>query len=131
MSAAELAAEQERYARLKAELAALQGASMSEPVPDVPKSNEKAAAKLLVIQLSEKKTELEQKLERKELQVKHLNAQMKEDQEDLRSLNEKIDAARNSGLAVWETVGRSTHPYSDPFHTGLSKRTPNGGFFTS
>ena len=32
---------------------------------------------------------------------------------------------------AWETTGYNTLPYRDPFHTGLSKRTPTGGFFSS
>lgn len=32
---------------------------------------------------------------------------------------------------AWETTGVSVLPYRDPDHTGLSKRTPSGGFFSS
>lgn len=30
----------------------------------------------------------------------------------------------------WETTGFSVLPYRDPHPTGLSKRTPSGGFFS-
>jgi hypothetical protein len=31
----------------------------------------------------------------------------------------------------WDTTGYSVLPYRDPHPTGLSKRTPTGGFFSS
>ena len=33
------------------------------------------------------------------------------------------------GQAPWETTGFGTCEYRDPFPTGLSKRTPTGGYF--
>ena len=44
----------------------------------------------------------------------------------MKKVQEEIDVERSSGKAVWETVGIGTVPYRDPFHTGLSKRTPTG-----
>ena len=43
----------------------------------------------------------------------------------------KMDAARNIGKAVWESTGFGVIPYADPFPTGIDKRTPTGGFFSS
>lgn len=39
---------------------------------------------------------------------------------------EKYNAKR-----PWDTTGYSVLPYRDPHPTGLSKRTPTGGFFSS
>lgn len=54
-----------------------------------------------------------------------------EDREDMRQIQHKIEDTRNVGKSSWELTGFNTIPYRDPFHTGLSKRTPTGGYFTS
>ena len=46
--------------------------------------------------------------------------------QEMKQVQEEIDKERSSGKAVWETVGIQTVSYRDPFHTGLSKRTPTG-----
>ena len=57
--------------------------------------------------------------------------QLHEDHEEMRRLQKKMDAARNIGKAVWESTGFGVIPYADPFPTGIDKRTPTGGFFSS
>ena len=74
---------------------------------------------------------LREKIEQQELAVKQINQTLKEDNQALKKLQGEIDKERSSGKSVWETVGISTIQYKDPFHTGLSKRTPTGGYFTS
>ena len=54
-----------------------------------------------------------------------------DDHEEMRRLQKKMDAARNIGKAVWESTGFGVIPYADPFPTGIDKRTPTGGFFSS
>jgi hypothetical protein len=70
--------------------------------------------------------ELKQRVDQQELMKKQLEATIKEDQMALKAIQTDIDKERSSGKAVWETVGISTVSYRDPFHTGLSKRTPTG-----
>ena len=127
---ADLASETERNARLKAALASL-SAPMSEAASTMTAAQIKAASQLKVVDLQEKQFALTQEVEKAELSIKHLQTKLKEDQESLKNVGHSIDQERNSGKAVWETVGIQTVTYRDPFHTGLSKRTPTGGFFTS
>lgn len=86
----------------------------------------KAQSKLRVIELSKKELELKQSIEQMELTVRQTQAMIKEKQQDLKAIQADMDKERSSGMAVWETVGITTQSYRDPFHTGLSKRTPNG-----
>ena len=81
--------------------------------------------------MQEKELGLKQETEKEELMVKQLQATIKEKQNALKKVQTEIDKERSSGKSVWETVGISTVSYRDPFHTGLSKRTPTGGYFTS
>ena len=96
--------------------------------------NKLAEMSKAIQQLEEAKLLLKTRLE-----IRQLDEDIKTIQVNLESLDEKecpwedqtkvvgeIDAIRNSGKAVWETVGWATHAYHDPFHTGLSKRTPTG-----
>lgn len=121
---AELAKEKERNEVLRATLSTINSPVL--PTAQTGAAHSKAQKKIEMLAMQAKEEELKQKVERKELAVQHLLQQMKEDKEDLKKLSEEMDAVRNSGKAVWETVGFSTHPYHDPFHTGLSKRTPTG-----
>ena len=72
-----------------------------------------------------------QSIAMKELEIKHLQGEIKEATTQLKQVQGEIDEERNAGKAVWETVGISTVLYRDPYHTGVSKRTPTGGYFTS
>eukprot|EP00966_Prymnesium_polylepis_P113299 2620022-Prymnesium_polylepis.1 len=123
MADAELAKEMARNEALRAKLTELKPAAATSVGSG---AAVKAQKKMEVLGMQKNEEGLKQKIEKKELQVQHLLHQMKEDKEDLKKLNEEMDAVRNSGKAVWETVGFLTHPYHDPFHTGLSKRTPTG-----
>ncbi|KAL1524163.1 hypothetical protein AB1Y20_019072 [Prymnesium parvum] len=123
-----LAKEKERNEMLKATLATLTSPKTASQSSG---AAQKAQKKMEMLAMQQKEGELKQKIEKKELAVQHLLEEMKEDKEDLKKVNEEMDAIRNAGKAVWETVGFSTHAYHDPFHTGLSKRTPTGGYFTS
>ncbi len=123
-----LQAEQERNAGLRATLESL-GAPSPRDSGEQDKqaqSEVKAKERLLLVKLSESELMLKQKIAKKELQVKQLLEEIKEDKEDLKSVRADIDAARSAGRAVWEEVGIKTVSYRDPFHTGLSKRTPTG-----
>ena len=74
---------------------------------------------------------LKLEIERKELLVEHTKQELHDDHEEMRRLQKKMDAARNIGKAVWESTGFGVIPYADPFPTGIDKRTPTGGFFSS
>ena len=123
---AELAYEKERNAMLKATLSGMMASEKAAAPSPVPASVINANKNLAVINLQEQEATLKHKIEQKELAVQHLLAAIKEDKEDQKKVVGEMDAIRNSGKAVWETVGWATHAYHDPFHTGLSKRTPTG-----
>jgi len=122
--------EKMRNDALKATLAKLKAPATAEPerLSDV---QLKASSKLKVIDLQEKELKAKQKVEQQELQLAQLQAIVKDSKADLKAISTEIDKERSSGQAVWETCGISTVSYRDPFHTGLSKRTPTGGYFTS
>ena len=126
-----IAEEAARNESLKAALASLKGGPAAGAPAGVPESAAKAAVAMRIIALSEKELEMKQKIEQQELAVKQINQTLKEDNQALKKLQGEIDKERSSGKSVWETVGISTIQYKDPFHTGLSKRTPTGGHFTS
>ena len=126
-----IAEETARNESLKAALASLKGGPTAGAPAGVPESAAKAAVAMRIIALSEKELEMKQKIEQQELAVKQINQTLKEDNQALKKLQGEIDKERSSGKSVWETVGISTIQYKDPFHTGLSKRTPTGGYFTS
>jgi hypothetical protein len=129
-SAAQLEEELSRNAALKATLAKLKQPADAEEVTET-ETQKKARVAFKIIDLQEKELKLKQDTEKEELMVKQLNATIKEKQNALKKVQTEIDQERSSGKAVWETVGISTVSYRDPFHTGLSKRTPTGGYFTS
>ena len=129
-SAAQLEEELSRNAALKATLAKLKQPADAEEVTET-ETQKKARVAFKIIDLQEKELHLKQASEKEELMVKQLNATIKEKQNALKKVQTEIDQERSSGKAVWETVGISTVSYRDPFHTGLSKRTPTGGYFTS
>ena len=120
-----LAAEMERNAALKATLAKLNAPAPTEVVEQT-ETQKKAASALRVIDMTESELKLKQAIEQGELQMKQLEQVLKEKKQDLKAVQTEIDKERSSGKAVWETVGISTVTYRDPFHTGLSKRTPTG-----
>eukprot|EP00322_Chrysochromulina_rotalis_P030206 CAMPEP_0115858206 /NCGR_PEP_ID=MMETSP0287-20121206/15978_1 /TAXON_ID=412157 /ORGANISM="Chrysochromulina rotalis, Strain UIO044" /LENGTH=129 /DNA_ID=CAMNT_0003312463 /DNA_START=20 /DNA_END=409 /DNA_ORIENTATION=+ len=103
----------------------------SDLAPMKSETQKKAEAKLKMIEMEKKIFELQQVIDRKELQAKHLLEECKEMGMKKKDMQTEVDKLRNAGKAVWETVGRETITYKDPFHTGLSKRTPTGGHFTS
>ena len=117
--------ETERNAALKATLASLLAPTAEEVVVES-ESQKKAASAMKVIDMQEKELEISQKVARAETMIKHLQAEIKEDTNALKTVQSEIDKEKSKGKAVWETVGISTVTYRDPFHTGLSKRTPTG-----
>ena len=129
-SAAQLEEELSRNAALKATLAKLKQLADAEEVTET-ETQKKARVAFKIIDLQEKELGLKQESEKEELMVKQLQATIKEKQNALKKVQTEIDKERSSGKSVWETVGISTVSYRDPFHTGLSKRTPTGGYFTS
>ena len=119
-----------RNAALRATLSKLAMPKDEEAVVES-EAQKKAKVAMRVIDLQETVIGLKQAVEHEELQVKQLQQTIKEKQTKLKTVQGDIDKERNAGKAVWETVGISTVSYRDPFHTGLSKRTPTGGYFTS
>ena len=93
-------------------------------------TQKKAATALKIIDMSEEELNLKQAIDTEELQVQQLQATIKEKNQALKKVQTDIDKERSSGKSVWETVGISTVSYRDPFHTGLSKRTPTGALAT-
>ena len=117
--------EAERNAALKATLSSLLAPTAEEVVVES-ESQKKAASAMKVIDMQEKELGISQKVARAETMIKHLQAEIKEDTNALKTVQSEIDKEKSKGKAVWETVGISTVTYRDPFHTGLSKRTPTG-----
>ena len=114
-----------RNAALKATISKLKApADAMETGPT--ETQKKAATALKIIDMTEAELNLKQSIEQEELQVQQLQATIKEKNQALKKVQTDIDKERSSGKAVWETVGISTVSYRDPFHTGLSKRTPTG-----
>ena len=112
---------------LRKKLAALTGADAAAPGA---KSDE-TEAKLRAIELMKGELQLKQTIEQKELQVKRLQEEIKAHKLEMRAVGEAIQEAKSVGQPPWEVTGYKTVPYKDSFHTGLMKRTPTGGYFTS
>lgn len=117
--------QRDRNASLRATLQALK-APAPEETTVVSATQAKAQQAFKVIALQERELAAKQKLETQELQLKQLQSKMKESTEDLKAVTTEITKERQSGMSVWEQTGISTVSYRDPFHTGLSKRTPTG-----
>ena len=122
---AQLAEEQARNESLRATLSKLKAPVEAEVVTQS-ESQIKAASKLKIIDMQETEHALLQQIEKRDMLIKHLQAEIKESTDELKTVQTEIEKERSSGKAVWETVGISTVSYRDPFHTGLSKRTPTG-----
>jgi len=120
----------DRHEALKATLTRLSAPKKAEEVT-MSKTQKDALVKEQIIGMQEKQFNLQQSIEALELQKRNMEHKIKEDTEALKSVGGEIDKMRSSGKAAWEVVGIQTVTYIDPFHTGLSKRTPTGGFFTS
>ena len=120
-----LAQERAKNEALKATLSGLQAPASStrESESEVQK---KAKIKMKIISKQEEEHNLKQQIDRNELEMKHLAEKTKDLKTKMKDIQGEIDALRNSGAAVWESTGRGTITYIDPFHTGLSKRTPTG-----
>ena len=56
----------------------------------------------------------------------HLQQEIGELRNEQRLNAQAMDGARNMGNDSWASVGPGTIPYRDPYHSGLSKRTPTG-----
>ena len=120
--AADLAKLQAKNEALRATLMALK----APPAAPVAESTKKAESKLKIIALQEKTFAEQQEIERLELEAKQLLARAKEHSRKKKDIEKEIDVVRNADKPVWETVGMQTITYRDPFHTGVSKRTPTG-----
>jgi hypothetical protein len=118
--------EKQRHDQLSATLKAMGG-----NVPEVAKSaNKELEGKLAAIELSKTELALKQNIARNELMIKQLQEQLHADGEDMKKVRKQMEAYNRAGQPAWETTGVGT-VHRDPFHTGLSKRTPTGGYFTS
>ena len=116
-------------AKLQAKNEALRATLMAlkaPPAAPVAESTKKAESKLKIIALQEKTFAEQQEIERLELEAKQLLARAKEHSRKKKDIEKEIDVVRNADKPVWETVGMQTITYRDPFHTGVSKRTPTG-----
>lgn len=116
---------EEELAKNDALKATLMKLKSAEPAP-VAASTKKAEGMLKIVDLQEAAFKTTQTIDHMEMEKKHLEMKIKEEQAKLKATELEIDKVRSSGKAVWETVGIQTVPYNDPFHTGLSKRTPTG-----
>lgn len=112
-------------AQLKATLASLK-APKAETYVEPSEAQKKAVIAGKIIDMQEEEMKQKQKIDRAELKVKQLQEEIKEDKSKQKKIQEDIEKERASGKCVWETVGIQTVTYRDPFHTGLSKRTPTG-----
>uniref|UniRef100_A0A7S4B8H3 Uncharacterized protein n=1 Tax=Chrysotila carterae TaxID=13221 RepID=A0A7S4B8H3_CHRCT len=121
-----------RNLELKQTLATLNGQGLgSSSRASTPNGRTRTCGKLLAIDLQKDELELKQSIERKLLQIKNLQQEVSEEREALRKVQKQMEDARNTNRVSWDQTGISTVEYRDPFHTGLSKRTPTGGYFTS
>jgi hypothetical protein len=111
---------------LRQRLSQMQGESSDAPKDKVTQETE---GKLRAIELMKAELALKQSMETKELQVKRLQEEIHAQQMEDRTIKAAIQEARNVGQPAWETTGFGTCEYRDPFPTGLSKRTPTGGYF--
>ena len=111
---------------LRHRLASLTGETSEAPKDKV---NLETEGKLKAIELMKTELALKQSMEMKELQVRRLQEEIHAQQMEDRTVKAAIQEARNVGQAPWETTGFGTCEYRDPFPTGLSKRTPTGGYF--
>eukprot|EP00325_Prymnesiales_sp_UTEX-LB-985_P033281 CAMPEP_0174718960 /NCGR_PEP_ID=MMETSP1094-20130205/30448_1 /TAXON_ID=156173 /ORGANISM="Chrysochromulina brevifilum, Strain UTEX LB 985" /LENGTH=129 /DNA_ID=CAMNT_0015919187 /DNA_START=33 /DNA_END=422 /DNA_ORIENTATION=- len=127
---AELEDAKARNAALKATLSALQSRS-GTAAPEKTEAQKKADLKLALIEKEAGVFQLQQEIEKQKMQGAHIAASTAALEAKLKEKQAEIDQQRNSGQASWEATGIKTVPYKDPFHTGLSKRTPTGGYFTS
>ena len=125
-SMVDLASEQQRNEALKATLAGLKSSAGASKAPVQSDAQKKAAMKMKIIDKEKDVFQLKQKIEKNNLQAAHLAQETKNLQSKLRDVQTEIDQMRSEGVPVWESVGINTVPYKDPFHTGLSKRTPTG-----
>eukprot|EP00967_Tisochrysis_lutea_P080494 scaffold110602_cov36-Tisochrysis_lutea.AAC.1 len=119
--------EKQRYEQLTSTLKSLGGKLPNEMKPP----NKDLNNKLMAIELSKTELELKQNIQRNELAIKQLQEQIHADRESMKKVRKQMDALNRAGQPAWETTGYGTVPYRDPFHTGLSKRTPTGGYFTN
>ena len=110
---------------LREKLSELRG----EPKKD--KQSVETEGKLRAIELMKGELELKQMMEQKELTVKRLQEEIKAHKLEMRAVGEAVQEAKSVGQPPWEVTGYKTVPYKDSFHTGLMKRTPTGGYFTS
>lgn len=117
--------EMARNAALRATLSKLK-APAEEAVVEMSAAQIKAVSALKVIDMQETEMGMLQKIKEKEMRIKHLQEEIKAEDGALKQCQGEIEKERSSGKAVWEMVGISTVSYRDPFHTGLSKRTPTG-----
>ena len=138
---AELAAEVERNKELKATLASLNGTAAVDSkaastqaqlqINEVRTAAPRARAHAVptcrrTAQLKRKELAISQSIAKKDLQIKNLEAEQKNNKEDLARVRMQIDEIKNAGKPPWDQVGYGCIPYRDPFHTGLPKRTPTG-----
>lgn len=119
--------EKQRHEQLAATLKAM-GGNVPEAAKPVSKELE---GKLAAIELSKTELALKQNMDRNELTIKQLQEQLHADAENMKKVRKQMEEFNRSGEPAWETTGVGTVKYRDPFHTGLSKRTPTGGYFTS
>ena len=126
MSGASLIELRSKNESLKAALKALQPESAESAAISMTEAQRKAQVKLDIIEKEKKSFELGQAIEKLELQAQHLLAEAKNKKSQKKDLDRDIDETRNAGKPIWESTGRSTISYMDPYHTGLSKRTPTG-----
>ena len=121
-----------KNAALKATIASLKGSDAGAPAAaSESEVQKKAKIKMEMIANQEVIFRMQQTIDTLEMEAKHKMEEAKDLRAKMKTVEADVDALRNSGAAVWESTGISTITYRDPFHTGVSKRTPTGGYFTS
>ena len=120
-----IAEEKAKNESLKATLAALKAPKGEAPTGPT-EAQKKAALKLKIIEKEKQVFQLQQKIDKNNMEISHLQGETKSLSSKLQDVQSEIEHMRNAGKAVWETVGFQTIEYKDPYHTGLSKRTPTG-----
>ena len=91
----------------------------------------KQSGKMRAIELQHNLLKLQQKMERQDQQMRRLAEEQSAARTEIRKVQKDIEDALHQDKASWEQIGFGTIAYKDGFPTGLNKRTPTGGHFTS
>lgn len=77
-----------------------------------------------------KKVALLESIKAKHDQIAQLEDEIRTQKVQMQRIRDVDEGEKYNAKPSWETTGYSVIPYRDPHPTGLSKRTPTGGFFS-